>query len=228
MIQIPLNPNKRIALIVGHNISKNTDQGAVNYLGEPESIFNYRIATKLRNTLLAYNVGIFLRDGIGIKGVANQVNLFNPDLSIELHFNSFSSKAFGCEVLTLNHFPSIEFANIVTDLIHTQLGIRKRQNNGVLVTYFGNRGYWNLKYLELNPLTPFVLVEPVFANFETIESKRIFEHEDDYVSVLAQAVNQYFNKDNNTLKSNDECTLLKNEDNLLQKIKNLIKYWNKY
>ena len=141
---------RTVALIVGHNV-ENGDKGAINYLGETESSFNYRIAHKVmceieRNQRIFPKV--FTRDGLGIKGVAKKVAEFNAELSIELHFNSFERPAKGCEALVVEgDFKSIVFADLITDIVSKTFNIKERHGSGVLALNNASRGFKNLSYI---------------------------------------------------------------------------------
>lgn len=192
----------KIALIVGHEIN-GKDRGAVNYKGETESSFNNRICQMLQQELGNRNIQskIFYRDDIGIKGVALNVAQYDPDVSIEFHFNSFHRTARGCEALALeNDTLSIEFADLITDVIRDNLGIEERNNNGVLLVGKGANGFWNLNYIDQFSKRPFpkIIIEPVFANIKTNESQRIFENEPEYVKSILMAIMSYFSHEHLT------------------------------
>ena len=178
---------KKLAIIVGHT---QRSQGATNYLGESEYTFNSRIAKMMTEYIYGkydiknIRVKVFYRDVIGRSGVAALVKDWRADLSMELHFNSFKKKAYGCEILTLAHdTDSIEVADKITDEIAEKFCLRERHDDGVKELSDGDRGYYNLKLLESLPLV--MLIEPCFANMKTAESIAIFEDERKYAIVLA-------------------------------------------
>jgi len=53
------------------------------------------------------------------------------------------------------------------------------------------RGVYNLKTMHDDCNVPIVLLfEPVFGNFETAESRAVFEDEDRYVAFLVKAIGE--------------------------------------
>jgi len=181
---------KKIALIVGHYVH-GKDKGAVNYLGETESSFNHRICKELQHQLKINRVDskIFLRDDHKtITGVGRAVSEYKPEISIEFHFNSHSSKSFGCEVLaTVEDYWSITVADIITDYIEDYLNIKQRgDKSGVLLISKGGRGFGNLDAVKGDFAK--VLIEPCFANIKTPDSQAIFEDESRYIECLRDAI----------------------------------------
>lgn len=176
---------KRISLIVGHT-QKN--HGASNYLGQTEYHWNSMIAAKVTNyirdkTSMA-EVKIFFRDRIGRFGVAQVITNWKADLSLELHFNSFKTKAYGCEILTLKgDAESLRIADHLSDELSLMFSLKQRDGDGVRELIDGDLGYYNLKILESIPIA--MLVEPCFANIKTAESAAIFEDPDKYAELLA-------------------------------------------
>lgn len=186
----------KIALIVGHTART---KGAINYLGECEYEFNKRIAKKTRAILLEkfknIRVEIFYRDGIGLDGCAKQVGEWGACVSLELHFNSFKKKAFGCEILVDTRHKFYEethkIADRITDSLSGIFGIKERNGEGVKELSSG-RGYLNLKLMRLNGVKHPMLIEPCFANKKTVESIAIFENEDRYATFLATELGRVF------------------------------------
>jgi N-acetylmuramoyl-L-alanine amidase len=221
----------KVALIVGHEVHGKA-QGAVNYKGETESSFNFRITNKIKKLLSKYSIEseVFIRDNIGIKGVAQKVAQYNPNLSIEFHFNSFHKIAVGTEALALkDDNESIIFADEITDRIQESFNITQRNQNGVLLTTINQNGYHNLKYLEQfqKQYFPKILIEPVFANIKTPESMAIFENEDKYVSTITSAIVDYF-KPHIKKPINNILTIDLNDINPLQLNLNILKNFQGY
>ncbi len=196
---------KRLALIVGHS---GTRRGANNYLGESEYTFNSRIGKKVvelcndeYQSLL--EVKGFKRFGGPYKDLCPSIKLFKPDVTLELHFNAFSGKAYGVEMLVYKDGPRAHdnaiMADIFTDLFAEEYGVRERhthrlddnsETDGVKYMSEG-RGVHNLKTMHDDCGVPFaMLFEPVFANFETSESKAVFEDEDRYINFLVKAIGE--------------------------------------
>ena len=186
----------KIAIIIGHYV-KGKDKGAVNYKGEPESLYNLRIAQKLKTSLASHNieVKIFTRDEyVTFARIAEGIRIFGAKLSIELHFNSFAKAALGCECLALaGDQTSILFSDLLTDKISDIMKVSERHDlgktDGVLIIAKGGRGFNNLNIVKkVNKLIPVVLIEPCFANLRTKESEKFFESEYLYVQSIETAV----------------------------------------
>jgi N-acetylmuramoyl-L-alanine amidase len=200
-VEVPLDPAvvKKVAIVVGHC---QRSPGAVNYRNETEYSFNKRVATYIKAYLENYSgkeCGIFLRDGIGRTGVAEKTKAWGADLTLELHFNSFRTVAYGCEVLVLSgakHFDeSVVMADELTDDLNREFKLGERHTfktddgeirDGVKVLNSEDRGSYNLRAMENVGIKYSLLIEPCFANFRTRESEIIFENERKYAEVVAE------------------------------------------
>lgn len=89
---------KKIAIIVGHG---HGDGGAETWNGSNEYNYNFFVSQKIKDSIQDKHIQVFLRDSSGIVGACKRVESWNPEVSIELHLNSFNKKAHGCEVLCL-------------------------------------------------------------------------------------------------------------------------------
>jgi N-acetylmuramoyl-L-alanine amidase len=192
--QLPRNPDtptvERIAIIVGHTKKQ---PGAKNYLGEHEYDWNTKIAKEMYEYIKNYStkeVGVFRRDGIGRTGVAEKVADWKADLSIELHFNSFKKKAYGCEVLVhknaRNYQHTFRIADELTDALATAFQLKERNEDGVKSITDKDRGAYNLRALIDRQVKYVILVEPCFANIKTAESAAIMEQPQKYAEVVAE------------------------------------------
>ena len=85
---------KRIAIVVGHKL---TAQGAVNYLDKTEFEFNSRVAKLVKVNFEENQLDVFYKDDLYIEKIIE----FNPDVILELHFNSFFKKVYGSEAIVL-------------------------------------------------------------------------------------------------------------------------------
>lgn len=169
---------KRIALIVGHKL---TAQGAVNYLNETEFEFNLKIAHYVNQWFSSENYQFFVKS----TGYVKKVKEFNPDLIIELHFNAFSLKAYGCEALALKSSPEgIQEAKNFIGEFNKRFRIKKREVQELQSKF--QRGYPNFNGLRNIPM---FLFEPCFANFETKDSKKIIGNWQDYGQFLVDYIN---------------------------------------
>lgn len=184
--------NVPLGIVIGHN---HKSQGAVNYLGESEYIFNKRIANKVQEKLLVNGIkcAIIERPTGGYSYQSQKVAEMCEDLGIEfslhLHFNSASSKAKGCEVLVAPTASKVDdaYADYITDQLNKQYGFIERGDDGIKRVYKGHRGFGMLEKVRDAGTVP-VLIEPTFANYRHKESILIFEQEDKYVDVLVDSL----------------------------------------
>lgn len=191
---------KSCAIIIGHTANS---QGARTYSGVSEYVLNTKIAGLMLDYAFRYKdleCSIFRRDNIGMTGVAKMTYLRYPqgvDCSIELHFNSFHRKAYGCEVLIADHINEQDFgacyyyADVITDMLneHPHYGFRERHEDGVKVIKKGDRGFHNLKVMHKIAKTPIaLLIEPQFLNHKTPQAKAIVEHPEKYAHFLAECL----------------------------------------
>lgn len=193
---------KKVAIIVGHH---EKDKGAVAYTGESEWDWNNNIAVKTKFHLHGeVNVKIFYRDPnrgyqSAMKDIAKRVAEWGADFSLELHFNSFVREAYGCEILVAedanNYEDTIRLADVWTDKLAYRFNLKERRKvqfrdktygDGVKVCKVGERGYWNLAYLSDYGVPMSILIEPMFANKQTDESRRFFSQngKNEYINYL--------------------------------------------
>lgn len=189
----------KIAFIVGHKL---TDQGAINFLNETEYEFNSLIAQYVKKRI---TIEVFHKTTNYVK----RINEYNPDLIVELHFNSFNKKAYGCEALALEtSLQSILDANKFIKEFNKRFKIK---NRGVkLLSSKNNRGFTNFNGLRKYPM---FLFEPCFANFKTKDSEKIIINWQDYGDFLVDYCNFYFGNSK------------KVTDNILDKMIVLIQSW---
>jgi len=180
---------KKIAFIVGHKL---TAQGAVNYLNETEWEFNSSIANYVKSNFSTDQFRVFIKTTHYVK----KVKEFNPSMIIELHFNAFELKAYGCEALALENSPeSIYEANNFINEFNKRFKIKKREVLELQGKF--DRGFANFNGLRAYPM---FLFEPCFANFKTKDSIKIIENWQDYGDFLIDYCNFYFgNKDKVTV-----------------------------
>lgn len=190
----------KVCIIVGHYINK-ADKGALAYNGQYESIINLNIAKNLTNKLQDFNISSLLvtKDD---ENYLDHIHAFNPDFCIELHLNSASVKAFGCEALTLEDSDSVALADIITDEIEAFLKIKQRRNRGILVVGSGGRGYKNLLQIKNLVGCPCVIVEPAFINIKTEESEFFLNNQGLYVMALIVAIKKFYAHLNNEIFRN--------------------------
>lgn len=195
---------KKVALLIGHNA---TDKGAVAFNNESEYDFNLKIALEVSKEFSLSQLQIFTKKDDYI----SRLNLFNPDLVIELHFNAFRTKANGCEALALKTSPDsiIQADKFINDFSQYFLiksrGVKQLDN-------MDDRGFFNLN--ELRQFNSFIF-EPCFANFETRDSIKIITNWEDYVEFLVEWISFYIGVETNS------------RQNIMAKMIGMIQSWFK-
>lgn len=219
----------RVALIIGHYVY-GKDKGATAFTGESESLYNFRVATKVRDVLFknGVEVKIFTRDEYKtFLNIANGIKGFGARLCIEMHFNAFAKAALGCECLSLiDDQDSISFADLLTDKIAEVMQVTERhktgKTDGVLLIGKGGRGYNNLKIVkDVNKSIPVVLVEPCFANIRTKESEKFFLQENSYVESLVVSVQSWLKA--TAVKSVNASKLPVSPKNAVERVMNSVR-----
>lgn len=184
-----LNDNKKynlnsILIVVGHTKASG---GTTTYLGEGEYDYNCEVAEIVKQEIKALNpnceVMIQKRDVGGLRGAYSRGNKILPELTIELHLNAFSKKAYGLEVLAMkDDTNSIIIADIISDEVASAFDFIERKRfkegerevDGVLRTSKGDNGHYNLQIAKDYTTAPYrVLIEPTFVNIKTHESEKI-------------------------------------------------------
>jgi N-acetylmuramoyl-L-alanine amidase len=184
----------KLAIVVGHNMKK---QGANNYLGESEWVFNSRIARKLQIKLAALGIEsviIFRPYNVSYKkqckSVAEQIEEHNCTHAILLHFNDASGEsAMGVEVLVArtSTLEDDEFADTITDILNEEYDFIERRDDGVYTVGDSHNGSGMINAVNRKKCIT-ALIEICFAGYSNRESKFIFENEDLYVDVIVRAV----------------------------------------
>lgn len=152
-------PKKKIAIIIGHG---NGDGGANTWNGSNEFAYNSVVAEYIKKHC-KHNIETFYRGSSGIVGVALKTVSWNPDISIELHLNSYNGKARGCEVLVLEgDNQSAELGRKFAHAFCREYERVMRGDKGVKWISSGDRGAASLKVLK--PIKQSILVEPFFAD----------------------------------------------------------------
>lgn len=157
----------KLAVVVGHN---RISQGAVRSdTGESEFVYNTDLAKKMRDIAGEQypdlKLKIFHRTPGGgytseIERVYDEVDQWNADASIELHFNSAGDpRASGTETFSSGSSRSVRLAQEVQMEMVETLGLRDR---GVKIrnSRTKGRGYLSL----VSGRAPAILVEPFFAS----------------------------------------------------------------
>ena len=181
-----------IAILIGHNVIA---QGAVNYKNESEYSFNSRIAEKLLPKVESHAV-ILKRPAVksytaNCAHIRKIVKELQVPLVISLHFNSYSRSVLGSEALLITTDSNLDdkLGDKVTDLLNEKLGFKERGKDGVKHLESGTRAYKMHEYVKAAGGV-LVTIEPCCANYKNSESQQIFENEDRYVEILAEAINE--------------------------------------
>lgn len=149
----------KIAIVVGHNARA---QGAVRVTdGKTEYHWNTDLAELIRDHD-PDSIRIFRRVHQGsysreIDRVYSEVDKWGADCSVELHFNSASSSAHGCETLSSGTKGSLALAGHIQTRMKAALGARDR---GVKTVSKGGRGGRSLWAGQ----SPAALIEPYFGS----------------------------------------------------------------
>ena len=172
-VYIP-KPGIKIALVRGHG---GNDSGAIgNGTSEVEYntwVMDYVAANSTRNLKI-------FKASSSIDAVLNSRS-FSPDITIQLHLNSFNGQAHGCEVLVLSgdtkSYPIAEkFAKEFTEKFNRKM----RGDKGKKILDGGGRGAGSL-YATKSGIK--ILVEPFF-----IDNKSDFISKEEYATFLLKFI----------------------------------------
>lgn len=165
---------KNIGIIIGHS---EIEQGSIAYSGVSEFEYNSKVAEIVKELLQDYdcNVQIYTKQGLNYAPICEKYRDDKPDMSIELHFNSYKKVARGLEVLIL-HKSDIFIADRLSSLLSDELGISERRGNGVLLLKDSDRGAICLREVS-KYCQHALLVEPCFANTRNPDSIKLFEND---------------------------------------------------
>lgn len=151
----------KLAVIVGHNVKAQGAQRVTD--GRTEFDWNSDLAELISK--VGPGVRIFTRTPGGgysaeIDRVYEEVNRFDPDLYVELHFNAASALARGCETLSSGSNGSIIWCKALQAAQHQILG---NPNRGVKILKHRDRGHRSL----IAGRAPGAILEPYFGSSES-------------------------------------------------------------
>jgi len=162
---IDLKP--RISIVVGHDIK---EQGATivqtdrtkAFPHKTEYFYNVELSYYIVEALKDhFAVRVIFRDKLGITKTYDELELWDPKVSVELHFNSHENSKFrGTEVLVekkWHRFGILMQGELVKALNRNHIGDR-----GVKIIGEGDRGHHSLKRLNC----PDCIIEPFFGSNE--------------------------------------------------------------
>lgn len=185
--------SNKIALIVGHTFKK---QGADNYKDESEYIFYKRIVPWVQS-LIGSDAKVFFRDKAGIKGAYREAANWGASTSIEFHFNWHSNPVLGSEMLVYTGAEHLEDVSTKVKYFMKQFNeeydIPLRHGDGIKLVSGKESGCFNLRTANNYGIRYAMLFEPVFANFITDSSVKIFEKEKRFINFLAKTITEMRN-----------------------------------
>lgn len=151
----------KIAIVIGH---EPRSPGAYSkYLGLSEYIYNSEVAASLSNVADIYRRPLGRGYTSQMITLSEQLKRKNYDLIIELHFNSFNSKANGTETVTYKgNSRSKGYGKLFNELIVSNYGIKNRGQKEVDKSGRGG------KFLYLMPADAIIL-EPFFGDHPEAE-----------------------------------------------------------
>lgn len=157
----PTKKYKKIAIIIGHG---HGDSGAESWdKGRNEFEYNSIVAKYINSKIKNREIKLFWRGRTGITGVNSQVNLWDDDLSIELHLNSADVPARGCEILCLgSDKAAVSLGRDLAAAFCLKFGRKLRDEDGVKELKKKDRGHYSLALVDDGK--PSILVEPFFIS----------------------------------------------------------------
>ena len=167
----------KIAFVVGHDIK---EQGAFSFhLKKTEFVYHSEVASHLPFDIYWRNPDI---KGYKSKmqDLANRINKQDYSAVIELHFNSATPTANGCEALFFGGSAiGKRWSQVYVDKIVQAYGMR---NRGVLaITSESQRGYWFLKLMK----APAIILEPFFgSNPESLKFEDTKKYAEELVKIF--------------------------------------------
>jgi len=178
-----------IGISSGHSL---LDKGAFcHFTGEYEFYYTSKLSIKIQEVLSYYGYTIYSPDSITdkekypdhLKHTVKLLNMHNPHLAIELHFNFFEDKKVnGCELLYNEegkNFAALLQKEICSFFNVKDRGIKTNEN----------------KYFISHTEIPAVITEPIFLSNENdikIIEKETFDR--DFSLVLLKCLDIYFLK----------------------------------
>ena len=156
-------PGGRVALVIGHN-SKSKGAYVKGSINQFEYDFNGEVAAIIQSRAYAgLETKIFRRVynpsySSEMSAVYSQVNAWNPDFILELHFNSYPGGDYSFMLYNANSSKSKAIAQEVNDVFIKHTGFKSQQKNGGKTSK--DRGWQSLSKSK----APCVLTEPFFEN----------------------------------------------------------------
>ncbi|MCF7731610.1 MAG: N-acetylmuramoyl-L-alanine amidase, partial [Akkermansiaceae bacterium] len=157
------SPGPRLGIVVGHTAKAPGGSGLAS-AGPSEYLWNKDLAEKIKTAGAAagIEVGIFLRDGIGIAGAYRELADWGAAAAIELHYNNHDGSVRGTETLWGPACPKSEaWATAIQAAMVALYNRTGKQNRGLKQAppFDGGRD-------SVNALStiPSCLIEPFFGD----------------------------------------------------------------
>ncbi len=189
----------RIALVIGHVGDGGGGAVAVAPLSQSEFDYNDDIAQRAKafGDARGHEVEVFYRPHRGFSGIRaayEEVNDFEPECALELHFNAFNGRVRGSETLLasagdINPGEEIELARLVQDGMMDVFGRLGRQDRGLKERprTTRERGWHNVNQTRLFPS---LLLEPFFGD-NPREAALALDRKQEYAEMLITAFERW-------------------------------------
>lgn len=182
----------KLAIIIGHN-RKNKGAYAKDPINEFEYDYNGDVAQHMVNLASAFGIEAktFRREPANhytaeIRTCYENVEAWNPEATVELHFNGAGGKARGCEMLSSGSAKSVKLARAFQSIVQEAFG---NPNRGVKSRKRGERGGRSLH--AIGP--PAILTEPFFGDHPADASKADQIGKRGLAELYLRAAQAYFN-----------------------------------
>ena len=189
-----LSPGDIVGICVGH--SRPNDAGALSVTGVNEWLYNVRLGALLKKNLYDEGVSSILYDeyegssyGSAMRWLSNKMAEDNVTVAIELHFNSASPTAEGCEMLYYHN--STQGKRLATMLQREVIVEYNTKNRGIKPMQRFSRGGGFL----VKTKCPAVICEPFFGSNE--REWRMFSTSRSLLArVYARGIKNFLSKSN--------------------------------
>lgn len=165
---------KKIAILVGHGAG---DPGATCWNGMAEHFFNSEASKNLPIDVKNNEIKLFFkRKGTGWATVYAEAKAWGAVMTVEIHLNAASGKAFGTEAWITSE-KSRAMAELFAKRFAEKFKRKLRGEKGVKVAKNGDRAFKNVYFATMH-IGKSMLVEPFFCDNKeewiSIEDYKIF------------------------------------------------------
>ncbi len=174
----------RVAFVVGHT---QKDKGAYSeHLKVSEWDFYNEVLSYIPYATVFHHDPNIRSYTARVKNTAEKLNKVNFDLVIELHFNSATPQANGCETLYyFNSEKSKSYAKKFSEVVNRWTSIKLRNNGLKALVNSKDRGFASVYY----PKAPTILIEPFFGSNQ--EDCRKIRDSKMVACIIEDFINQY-------------------------------------